>query len=38
MEISKLIMVSRAFDAVTASMAASENTMQEAIRTLGSTG
>lgn len=38
MEISRLIMVSRAFDAVTASMAASENTMQEAIRTLGSTG
>lgn len=38
MEMSKLIMVTRAFDAVTASIAASENSMQEAIRTLGSTG
>ena len=37
MEMSKLIMVSRAFDAVSSSLKDSESSMQEAIRTLGAT-
>ena len=37
MEMSKLIMVSRAFDAVASTLKDSESTMQEAIRTLGAT-
>jgi flagellar basal-body rod protein FlgF len=37
MEITKLIMVQRAFDAVTNSLAATETSVTEAIRTLGST-
>jgi flagellar basal-body rod protein FlgF len=37
MEMSKLIMVSRTFDAVSASLKDSESSMQEAIRTLGAT-
>jgi flagellar basal-body rod protein FlgF len=38
MEMSRLITVTRAFEMVTASLAASESSLQEAIRTLGSTG
>jgi flagellar basal-body rod protein FlgF len=38
MEMSRLITVSRAFEMVTASLAASESSLQEAVRTLGSTG
>jgi flagellar basal-body rod protein FlgF len=37
MEMSRLIMVARAFDAVTASLKESESSTQEAIRTLGAT-
>jgi flagellar basal-body rod protein FlgF len=37
MEISQLIMVQRAFDAITNQLNASESTLQEAIRTLGAT-
>ena len=37
MEMSKLIMVSRAFDAVSSSLKESEASLQEAIRTLGAT-
>jgi flagellar basal-body rod protein FlgF len=37
MEMSKLIMVSRTFDAVSSSLKDSESSMQEAIRTLGAT-
>jgi flagellar basal-body rod protein FlgF len=38
MEMSRLISVTRAFEMVTASLTASESSLQEAIRTLGSTG
>ncbi len=38
MEMTKLIMVSRAFDAVTASINQTEGTLESAIRTLGPTG
>jgi flagellar basal-body rod protein FlgF len=38
MEMSRLITVTRAFEMVTASLAASESSLQEAIRTLGQTG
>jgi len=37
MEMSRLILVSRAFDAVTASLKQSEASAQEAVRTLGAT-
>jgi flagellar basal-body rod protein FlgF len=37
MEMSKLIMVSRAFDAVSSSLKDSESSLQEAIKTLGAT-
>ncbi|HKZ95562.1 MAG TPA: flagellar basal-body rod protein FlgF [Hyphomicrobiaceae bacterium] len=37
MEISKLIMLQRAFDAIAASMSDSESSMQDAIKTLGET-
>jgi flagellar basal-body rod protein FlgF len=37
MEMSRLILVSRAFDAVTASLKQSESSAQEAVRTLGAT-
>jgi flagellar basal-body rod protein FlgF len=38
MEMTRLIMVTRAFEMVTASLAASEASLQEAIKSLGSTG
>ncbi len=38
MEMTRLIMVTRAFEMVTASIAASEASLQEAIKSLGSTG
>jgi flagellar basal-body rod protein FlgF len=38
MEMTRLITVTRAFEMVTASLAASESSLQEAIRTLGSSG
>jgi len=38
MEMTRLITVTRAFEMVTASLAASESSLQEAIRTLGTTG
>jgi flagellar basal-body rod protein FlgF len=38
MEMSRLISVTRAFEMVTASLAASESSLQEAIRTLGTSG
>jgi flagellar basal-body rod protein FlgF len=37
MEMSKLIMVSRAFDAVSSSLKESETSMQDAIKSLGAT-
>ena len=37
MEMSKLIMVSRTFDAVSSSLKDSESSMQDAIKTLGAT-
>jgi flagellar basal-body rod protein FlgF len=38
MEMTRLITVTRAFEMVSASLAASESSLQEAVRTLGSTG
>lgn len=38
MEMSRLITVTRAFEMVSASLAASESSLQEAIRALGTTG
>jgi flagellar basal-body rod protein FlgF len=37
LEMSKMIMVSRAFDAVSSSLKESENSMEDAIKTLGAT-